>query len=78
MDILLFNDPKGEKVGMFRFEDLAPGEIASRTASLSGILVRKHMSLEIIRFSSPGSGDEVVSIDPNDDLAIEICRMCRR
>jgi hypothetical protein len=72
MDILLFNDLERERVGLFHFEDIAPGETASQTASLSGIMVRKHMSLEIIRFSSPGSGGEVVLTGPDDDLVIEI------
>ncbi len=72
MDIILFNDPEGEQVGIFTFENLGPGQTDSRSASLSGITVRQNMSLEIVRFSSPGSGGEQVFIDLADDLEIEI------
>ena len=73
MDIqLVNNDPDRSQVGVFSFGNIGPGQVVSRAAPLSGIMVRKEMSLEVTGFSSPGSGTEQVLIDLDDELVIEI------
>lgn len=72
MDIQVVNDYDGTVVGLFRFENLGPQQTESEYAMLAEVLVRKHMSMELINFSSPGSDGSEVLIDLEEDIVIEI------
>lgn len=72
IDFNLFNEYDWTQVGLFSFENVAPGQTVSASASLEGRIVRRNMNLEILRFSSPGSGDEEVYINLPDNLDIVI------
>ncbi len=68
----LLNENDWSQVGHFSFENVAPGQTVSASANLEGRIVRSNMNLEILRFSSPGSGDEEVYINLNDNLDIGV------
>ncbi len=69
---LVNNDTFEPPVGLFQFDNVGPGQTVSCVESLSDIMVRRDMRLEIARFSSPGSGETPVFIDLEDDIEIEL------
>ncbi|MGF1584905.1 MAG: hypothetical protein ACFCUM_06260 [Bacteroidales bacterium] len=72
LEILMKNEYDGSHIGFFSFNNLEPGQSLVSSGSLEGRVVRNQVSLELISFTSPGSGDDLVFIDLNDAIDITI------
>ena len=72
LEILMKNEHDGSHIGVFSFNNLEPGQSLVSSGSLEGKVVRNHVSLEIICFTSPGSGDDPVFIDLNDAIDTDL------
>jgi hypothetical protein len=60
LEILMKNEYDGSHIGLFLFDNLEPGQSLVSSGSLEGKVVRNQVSLELISFTSPGSGDDLV------------------
>ncbi len=68
----LVNMEDNSYIGGHFFENLQPGEVATAEFRSEYVMLRHEPGIEIMDFYTPGSGDEDVFVDLQDDIYVEV------
>lgn len=68
----LVNATDWTEVGVFQFDNLAVQETRTVYADLADVTIHSNLMVELLNFSTPGSGGNPVFINLNDEIEIDV------